>query len=720
MKSDPPATPTGILGDPTSASSPLDALPPAIPDHELLKKIGDGSYGEVWLARNAVGTLRAIKIVHRKTFWSDHPFEREFKGIQKFEPISRSHEGMVDVLQIGRGDGYFYYVMELADDASVAAGVPPAVEGGVSPPGLAPDTLQRANAKSSMPSDLSSPVPPGGTPGSTAGEDARRYIPRTLTTDLARHRRLPPAECIRIGLSLTDALAHLHRHGLVHRDIKPANIIFVGGVPKLADIGLVAEVSEARSYVGTEGFIPPEGPGTPQADLYSLGKLLYEISTGQDRHAFPALPSDLAEQTEVPQLVELNAILLKACQPDPRERYQSAEEMLAELELLREGQSVRRIRGHQRLWSRFRRAALGLVLLALVIGGIARLTRQTLPNKAAGDGPPSTNEMANALCTKGLLIIRGDNYASIADAYTNFHRAIQLDPNFARPYVGLFELRPWEEVPTLPPISADELRGIVTKLTELAPKLAVTYCAQSLVAWTELDYVKAKEYGLRAIRADPDCALAHAMYGFMLNGWGWPVEARKEIEAARRLAPSKVSFYRVLAHTYYMERDFPKAIAVYREALAWEPHHIRAYGCIAEASLAMGDYMTAISNDEQVPIILGTHDAISKAWYDGLRQAVTEQGALGYWRKQETRYAKEPDANFYDHAVCQMNLGNTNAALALLNRSYETHEASGGSSTPRIYVLLFDEVWDDVHDDPRFRALLDKIGYTTVMKQPRK
>ncbi len=112
MKSDRPATTTGIHGVALSPSPALDSLPPTIPDHELLKKIGDGSYGEVWLARNAVGTLRAVKIVHRKTFWSDHPFEREFNGIQKFEPISRSHEGMVDVLQIGRGDGYFYYVMD--------------------------------------------------------------------------------------------------------------------------------------------------------------------------------------------------------------------------------------------------------------------------------------------------------------------------------------------------------------------------------------------------------------------------------------------------------------------------------------------------------------------------------------------------------------------------------------------------------------------------------
>ena len=114
--------------------------------------------------------------------------------------------------------------------------------------------------------------------------------------------------------------------------------------------------------------------------------------------------------------------------------------------------------------------------------------------------------------------------------------------------------------------------------------------------------------------------------------------------------------------------------------------------------------MTAISNDEEIAIIMGTQDATSKAWYDGLRQAVTGQGTLGYWRKQQTKYVKNSEANFYDHAVCQMHLGNTNAALALLNRSFETHEKSGESSTPRIYVLLFDEVWDGVQDDPRTRG----------------
>src|SRR6266540_4902929 len=103
------------------SNTPIASVtPPHVPDHELLRCIGGGSYGEVWLARSVIGTWRAVKVVHRRTFEDERPFEREFQGIQKFEPISRSHEGLVDVLQVGQNAaaGCFYYAMELADDAA--------------------------------------------------------------------------------------------------------------------------------------------------------------------------------------------------------------------------------------------------------------------------------------------------------------------------------------------------------------------------------------------------------------------------------------------------------------------------------------------------------------------------------------------------------------------------------------------------------------------------
>src|ERR1044071_2259778 len=95
----------------------------AVPDHELIRCIGRGSYGEVWLARNVMGYYRAVKIVYRSTFEHERPFEREYDGIRRFEPVSRTHPSQLAVLHVGRSPAnhYFYYVMELADNAAEPA-----------------------------------------------------------------------------------------------------------------------------------------------------------------------------------------------------------------------------------------------------------------------------------------------------------------------------------------------------------------------------------------------------------------------------------------------------------------------------------------------------------------------------------------------------------------------------------------------------------------------
>jgi serine/threonine protein kinase len=273
-----------------------------VPDHALLRRIGRGSYGEVWLAKTVLGGYRAVKIVHRHSFDDDRPFEREFAGMQRFEPVSRAHESQLNILHVGRGPGCFYYVMELADDMGRGAVI-----------------------------------------------DENAYAPRTLRSELLFRGRLPANECVRFGLALTTALGHLHRHGLVHRDIKPSNIIFVNGIPKLADIGLVACAEATISFVGTEGYLPPEAPGTVQADIFSLGKVLYEISTGRDRQQFPELPTGITELPDRGALAELNQVFLRACDPNAKQRYKTAAEMQSDLALLQSGKSLARV---QRLKTR--------------------------------------------------------------------------------------------------------------------------------------------------------------------------------------------------------------------------------------------------------------------------------------------------------------------------------------------------------------------------------
>jgi len=303
------------------ASAGGQETPPiAVPDHALLRRIGRGSYGEVWLARNALGQYRAVKIVHRNAFDNDRPFEREFSGIKQFEPVSRSHESQLNVLHVGRGPDYFYYVMELADDMGRGAHI-----------------------------------------------DEASYDPRNLRSELLLRGRLPVEECIRLGLALTTALEHLHRHGLVHRDIKPSNIVFVNGIPKLADIGLVAQAERTMSFVGTEGYLPPEGPGTVPADLFSLGKVLYEISTGHDRQQFPDLPTNVVELPDRAALAEFNEVIVRACAPDTKQRYQTAAEMHADLALLQSGKSVARMRSVERRLKLVARAGAAVTVLAMLI-----------------------------------------------------------------------------------------------------------------------------------------------------------------------------------------------------------------------------------------------------------------------------------------------------------------------------------------------------------------
>ena len=268
---------------------------PDVSDHELIKCIGKGSFGQVWLARTITYSWRAIKVVWRNSDEDETCFKREYEGLQKYEPISRGCSSLVTVLHAGHNDRFFYYSMELADALTV-----------------------------------------------TQPFDPQNYKPKTLRSLLKQQKRLTIEECLNLGVVLTQALDDLHRHALVHRDIKPSNVIYVNNVPKLADIGLITQLDSTASFVGTEGYVAPEGPGSAQSDIYSLGKLLYEASTGLDRKQYPELPGDMPDVDHKNRFMSLQAIIDKACVQDPKKRYDSAKAMHEDLKRLAEGKSLHR------------------------------------------------------------------------------------------------------------------------------------------------------------------------------------------------------------------------------------------------------------------------------------------------------------------------------------------------------------------------------------------
>jgi WD40 repeat protein len=349
-----PSAVAGIFENPAAAdenATLCEAVPGSapgeiqIPAHRLLRPIGQGSYGTVWLAINSIGTYRAIKTVYRHHFEEEHPYEREYEGIKNFEPISRTHEGFVDILQVERNDegGYFYYVMELADDLARGQEIVP-----------------------------------------------EKYIAKTLAEACPKSCQLPLNECLKIGNSLASTLEFLHGNGLVHRDIKATNIVFINGRPKLADIGLVDDIRCNSTFVGTPGFIPPEGPGAPAADIYSLGKVLYEISTGQDRTQFPLLPGDSPLEKQSPAFQDWYSILLKASAENVTLRYRSATELQAHLALVRAGKSVKHLLQFERSIALAKRFGplilLVLLLVPLVAFEIIREKRRTAEERQRRSG----------------------------------------------------------------------------------------------------------------------------------------------------------------------------------------------------------------------------------------------------------------------------------------------------------------------------------------------
>jgi WD40 repeat protein len=199
--------------------------------------------------------------------------------------------------------------------------------------------------------------------------------------------------------------------------VKPSNIVYVGGVPKLADIGLVTEAQGANTFVGTEGFIPPEGPTSPQTDLYALGKVLYEAAMGKDRHEFPEPFTQIGTDRESVALMELNAVLLRACAPDPKKRYASAEEMHADLALLHSGGSVKRRHQFDRQFQVAKQVGAVAVAATLLIGGAWLWQRQ------------QTQKMTRLAEEKSVLATEktklADNLAKL-DA-ENRNRIVRLD-----------------------------------------------------------------------------------------------------------------------------------------------------------------------------------------------------------------------------------------------------------------------------------------------------
>lgn len=177
---------------------------------------------------------------------------------------------------------------------------------------------------------------------------------RSFRDYLSEHKRLAPDVAAGFAKQIASALDYAHAHRIYHRDLKPENMLITPeGQLKIIDFG-IAYLQGARrltwkwlsNSVGTPDYMSPEqiqgGRGDSRSDLYALGIMLYEMLAGRTPYegdnAFAVMDQHLNAKPQPPSRYNsavpsgLDGIVLKAIRKDPLERYQTAADMLADLD----------------------------------------------------------------------------------------------------------------------------------------------------------------------------------------------------------------------------------------------------------------------------------------------------------------------------------------------------------------------------------------------------
>jgi serine/threonine protein kinase/tetratricopeptide (TPR) repeat protein len=290
----------------------MASQPHTIGHFKVLSELGRGGMGIVYKVKDSrTGALAALKMIPPEALSradSELRFKREFRAMQRVE-----HPNVIRVFDAGTHEGCPFFTMELVEGCEIRR----FVDG---------DTPIVMNGKDGPPNVL------------TAAQIARLNEPQRVKT------------VADLTVQVAFALAEIHSHRIVHRDLKPDNIIVSkAGVAKLMDFGIAKQLSSTSEHssggmvVGTFKYLSPEqalgGEIDGRADLYCLGIILYELLSG--RHPFysensvgyayhHAKKPPPALDTFNPGVHQgLKAICEKLIKKDPRERFATAEDLIA-------------------------------------------------------------------------------------------------------------------------------------------------------------------------------------------------------------------------------------------------------------------------------------------------------------------------------------------------------------------------------------------------------
>jgi eukaryotic-like serine/threonine-protein kinase len=255
--------------------------------YRVLRRLGSGGMADVWLAEDMhLQRQVALKVLHRR-FAQDREFVERFRR-EAESAAGLQHPNIVSVFDRGEFEGTYYIAMQYVE-----------------------------------------------------GPTLKRLIDSGLT----------PEQAVALIRQVLEAARFAHRHGIVHRDLKPQNVIVDGeGEALVTDFGIaragVSEITQTGSVMGTPHYLSPEQAQgfdvTAVSDLYSIGVLLYEALTGRvPFEADSAVAVAMKQVSQAPQRPSsinhrvspaLDAVVMRALEKEPGERFQSADAFIAALD----------------------------------------------------------------------------------------------------------------------------------------------------------------------------------------------------------------------------------------------------------------------------------------------------------------------------------------------------------------------------------------------------
>lgn len=379
-------------------------------DYRILCEIGRGGMGVVYEAeQQALGRRVALKVLPRTSAGDGSAqvrFQREAKAAARMH-----HTNIVPVFDVGADGEHLYYAMQLIHGQGldlVISDLKRLRAKSVAELGKGDRTGERSIAASLVAGrfereNLAGSDDAGATAAFEGSVPSSAMLPGQSEISTATSNRVSYFRSVaQIGLQTAAALSYAHGRGIIHRDIKPGNLILdtMGnvwvtdfGLAKTGDVG----VTHTGDILGTVRYMSPErfrGQCDVRADVYALGMTLYELLTLKAAYASgdrlkliemirqEEPPSPRSADPRIPR--DLETIVMKAIDKDPKRRYQSADEMAEDLQRFVNDEPIkaRRVGPVERLtrWCRRNSAVAGLLatVLLLMAAGTAVSTWQAV------------------------------------------------------------------------------------------------------------------------------------------------------------------------------------------------------------------------------------------------------------------------------------------------------------------------------------------------------